>query len=76
MKKFPSSSFIYTTNNKNHFVFSTNLPPSQIKALKKDPLQVIKPPDNVYIVNYFIPKEEKVYHPEEKKHCPGCAIFD
>ena len=76
MKKFPLSAFEYATNNKNHFVFSTNLLPSQIKALKKDPIQFIKLPHNVNIVNYFIPKEEKVYHPEEKKHCPGCAIFD
>ena len=76
MKKFPLSTDTYQTRNKNHFVFSPNLPQSQIKVLKKDPHKVIKPPQDIFIVNYFIPKEEKTFYPQEKKHCPGCDIFD
>ena len=76
MKKFPLSAYDGPTNNKNHFIFSANVSPSQIKLLKKDSLKIIKPPNGVHIVNFFIPKEEEVYYPEEKKHCPGCAIFD
>ena len=57
---------------KNHFVFSTYFAPSQINKVKKDLFKVMKPPNNVHIVDYYVVNEDKVYHPAEKKHCPGC----
>ena len=76
IKKFPLSVYEGPTRNKNHFIFSANFSPSQIKTLKKDSLKIIKPPNDVHIVNYFIVNEEEVYYPEDKKHCPGCLIFN
>ena len=37
---------------KNHFVFSTYFPPSQIDKVKKDLFKVMKPPNDVHIVDY------------------------
>ena len=52
MKKFPLSAYDGPTNYKNHFIFSANVSPSQIKLLKKDSLKIIKPPHGVHIVNF------------------------
>jgi len=60
---------------KNHFVFSVNFPQSQIKKVKKDLYKAMKPPDGVHIVDYYVFNEDKIYHPAEKKHCPGCDKF-
>jgi hypothetical protein len=41
----------------------------------KSIFKVMKPPNDVHIVDYYVYNEDKVYHPAEKKHCPGCDRF-
>ena len=70
-KQLPKSSYMGPAKSKRHFVFSTQLTPSQVLKIKDDKNQILKLPTNTKIVNFYVYNEDKIYNPEEEHKCPG-----
>ena len=70
-KQLSKSSYMGPAKSKRHFVFSTQLTPSQVLKIKDDKNQILKLPTNTKIVNFYIYNEDKIYNPEEAHKCPG-----
>ena len=71
-KNLPDFKYIrQVEESKKHFMFGALAPSSFIPELKKNIKKFVKLPKNIFIVSFYINKENEVYKPGEEEHpCP------